>query len=104
VRSASEDQLGLVQWDIGVWLNSLCSTLRSLELYLHSVSAHGSSGVKSSRRENYVPHHQAVLIKAIKYSVSEIVSVFGQYLDLAGLEDPTADLSEKVWNAECARS
>jgi len=46
---------------------------------------------------------QSILIKAIKQAISDIVNVFGQYLDMAGLEDSTAELCQKTWDTECAR-
>lgn len=104
VKSSSEDQLGLVQWDLGLWLNSLCSTLQSLESY-HQIVASGHRHAPAAFvRQKHIISEQHTLFKALKLAICEIVHVFGPHLDMAGLEDVTADICQKVLDIECGRA
>jgi Nucleoporin protein Ndc1-Nup len=96
VKSATEDQLGLVQWDIGVWLNCLCSTLFGIEKYLQTLTDHSGHTPESFVHRKYIISEQDALIKAIRLALWEIVNEFGRHLDQAGLDSATADFCQKI--------
>jgi len=99
VRSALEDSLGLVQWDIGVLLNCLCITLTTLEKYILSRPRQTHTPLLFLQR-NVVTLEQDVVIRAIKLAVSDIVHEFGHHLDQVGLNTSAAELCQRAWDRE----
>jgi hypothetical protein len=100
VHSAAEDNLGLVQWDIGVLLNCLCSTLRTLETYTRTFQGRQKHTPQSFLQQRHLLSEQDVLVKSIKLAIQDIVSVFGRYLDQTGLDSDTADFCQRIWDKE----
>ena len=100
VRSAHEDSLGLVQWDIGVLLNCLCVTLTTLENYVRSHPCRQSHTPSVFLHRNAVTLEQDILIKTIKLAVSEIVHEFGHHLDQVGLNTSATELCQRAWDRE----
>jgi hypothetical protein len=100
VYSAVEDSLGLVQWDIGVLLNCLCLTLKTLESYPRSVGGNQKHTPQAFLQQNLLLSEQDILAKAVKLAVCDIVRVFGRYLDQTGLDSETADVCQRIWDSE----
>jgi hypothetical protein len=100
VRSAHEDSLGLVQWDIGVLLNCLCVTLTTLQTYVRSLPSRQSHSPFVFIQRNVVTLEQDILIKTIKLAISDIVHEFGHHLDQVGLNTSAAELCQRAWDRE----
>lgn len=100
VHSATEDNLGLVQWDIGVLLNCLCSTLKTLESYPRSAASNQRHTLQGFLHQTVLLSEQDILAKALKLAISDIVRVFGRYLDQTGLDSETADVCQRIWDGE----
>jgi hypothetical protein len=100
VKSAAEDNLGLVQWDIGVLLNCLYSTLKTLETYIHFFPYHQKHTPQAFLQQKHIPSEQDILIKAIRLAICDIVRQFEQHLDQIGLNSETADICQRVWEME----
>ena len=98
--SAAEDTLGLVQWDIGVLLNCLCSTLKAIENYPRIGSGNQKHTPRAFLQPKVVLFEQDILAKAIKLALCDIVRVFGRYLDQTGLDSETADVCQRIWDSE----
>ena len=100
MKSAAEDHLGLVQWDIGVLLNCLSSTLKTLEAYVRFFPYRQKHTPQAFLQQKHLTSEQDVLIKAIKLAICDIVHRFEQYLDQIGLNSETADICQRVWEIE----
>jgi hypothetical protein len=100
VHSAGEDNLGLVQWDLGVLLNCLYSTLKTLETYMRTFQGRQIHTPQAFLQQKHLLAEQDVLVKAIRLGISDIVRVFGRYLDQTGLDSDTAEFCQKIWDKE----
>lgn len=100
VRSASEDNLGLVQWDIGVLMNCLCLTLKTLENYVRLFPYRQKHTPQAFLQQKHVTSEQDIVIKAIKLAIRDIVFQFEQSLDQTGLDSEAADICQRVWEME----
>ena len=100
VRSAHEDSLGLVQWDIGVLMNCLCLTLTTLENYVRSLPCRQRHTPFVFLQRNVVTLEQDILIKTIKLAIRDIVHEFGHHLDQVGLNASAAELCQRAWDSE----
>jgi hypothetical protein len=99
VMSAEED-IGLVQYDLGVWLNCLCLTLNTLEDYMRSFPESPKHTPPFFLSRKVVLSEQDALIKAIKLAILDVVRRFEKHLNHAGLSQDTADMCQKVWEME----
>ena len=100
MKSATEDNLGLVQWDLPVFLNSLCATLKTLENYTRQFPYSQKHTPNAYLQAKDVLLEQDVLIKAIKLAIRDVVHTFGQYLNDDGLSVETAEICQKAWDME----
>jgi Nucleoporin protein Ndc1-Nup len=100
VRSALEDNLGLVQWDIGVLMNCLCLTLKTLENYVRLFPCSQRHTPHAFLQQKHVTAEQDIIIKAIKLAICDIVRQFDQSLDQTGLDSETADVCQRVWEMQ----
>ncbi len=100
VYSAAEDSLGLVQWDLGVLLNCLYSTLKTLENYPRNTRVNQIHTPAAFLQQKLLLSEQDILAKAIKVAIYDIVRVFGRYLDQTGLDSETADACQRIWDSE----
>lgn len=100
MRSATEDNLGLVQWDIGVVLNCFCLTLKTLETYVRLFPYRQKHTPRSFLQQKVVTLEQDIVIKAIKLAICDIVREFEQTLDQLGLDKGTAEVCQRVWDGE----
>ena len=100
VKSAQEDSLGLVQWDIGVLINCLCLTLTALEDYVRTRPYRPNHTPLVFLQRNVVPLEQDILIKTIKLAISDIVHEFGHHLDQVGLNTSAAEFCQRAWDRE----
>jgi hypothetical protein len=100
VRSALEDNLGLVQWDIGVLMNSLCLTLLALENYVRFFPYRQKHTPPAFLQQKHVTSGQDIVIKTIKLAICDIVRQFEQSLDQTGLDSEAADICQMVWEME----
>jgi len=99
VKSADEDTLGMVQWDLGVLLNCLCLTLKALESYVRT--PHGEIHTpKALLQRKVLLLEQEILGTSIKLAIRDIVHRFGEHLDGMGLENETAEICQSTWNSE----
>jgi hypothetical protein len=100
VKSASEDNFGMVGFDIGLSMNCLCITLKTLEQYVRCLSCHQKHTPSAFLRQRHVVSEQDTLIKAIKIAVCDIVGAFGPHLDQTGLDTEAAEICQRVWEME----
>jgi hypothetical protein len=100
VKSAAEDNLGLVQWDLGVLLNCLYVTLKALENYVARLPSWQKHTPRAFLGQKHITIEQDVLIKSIKLAVCDIVNRFGPHLDQIGLDNDVAEACQKVWDGE----
>jgi hypothetical protein len=100
VKSAHEDLLGLVQWDIGVLMNCLCLTLNTIETYVRSCPYRQSHSTGGFLLRNVVTLEQDVLIRSIKLAISDIVHEFGHHLDQVGLNNSAAEVCQRAWDRD----
>lgn len=96
MKSASEDNLGLVQWDIGVLLNCLYSTLKTVEAYVHFFPYYQKHTPRDFLQRKHITSEQDIVIKAIRLAICDIVRQFEQHLDQIGLNSETADICQRV--------
>jgi hypothetical protein len=100
VKSADEDNLGLVQWDIGVLLNCLYSTLRTLEAYVRFFPYCQKHTPRAFLQQKHITSEQDIVIKAIRLAICDILRQFEQHLDQIGLDSETADICQRMWEME----
>ena len=100
MKSATEDNLGLVQWDIGVLMNCLSLTLKTLENYVRSFPYRQHHTPYPFLQQKHVTSEQDIVIKTIKLAICDIVRQFEQSLDQTGLDSDTADTCQRVWERE----
>jgi Nucleoporin protein Ndc1-Nup len=100
LRSASEDSLGLVQWDIGVLVNSLSSTLLVLEDYVRNIRIRNVHTPPAFLSHKMVMSEQDALIRAIKLALCDLVVCFGPHLDQTGLNQISAEMCQRIWDME----
>lgn len=100
MKSASEDNLGLVQWDIGVLINCFCATIKELENYIHRFPQRHAHTPGVFLHQRHIILEQEILIRAIKLAIRDIVYVFGQDIDYTGLDGEAAKLCQRVWDME----
>lgn len=99
VKSADEDTLGMVQWDLGVLLNCLCLTLKALESYVRTPLGEIHTP-KALLQRKVLLLEQEILGTSIKLAIRDIVHRFGEHLDGMGLENETAEICQSAWNSE----
>jgi Nucleoporin protein Ndc1-Nup len=99
VMSAEED-IGLVQYDLGVWLNCLCLTLKTLEDYVRLYPEFRKHTPTSFLPRKIIFSEQDGLIKAIKLAISDVVRRFEKHLNHTGLNQETADMCQRVLELE----
>lgn len=96
MKSASEDDFGMVGFDIGLSINCLCATLKTLEQYVRCFSCHQKHTPSFFLRQRHVISEQDTLIKAIKLAICDIVGAFGPHLDQTGLNTEAAEICQQV--------
>jgi hypothetical protein len=100
IKSAYEDTLGMVQWDLGVLLNCLCMTLKTLDMYVRtSQDALRHTPQSFLQRKGFL-FEQDTLATAIKLAIVDIVRTFGKDLNGMGLESEAADICQRAWDME----
>lgn len=99
VRSAEED-IGLVQYDLGVWLNCLCLTLKTIEDYTRLFPEPQKHTPTPFLSRKVVISEQDALIKAIKVAVLHVVRTFGRDLNHTGLSQDSADMCQRLLEME----
>jgi Nucleoporin protein Ndc1-Nup len=99
VKSADEDTLGMVQWDLGVLLNCLCLTLKALESYAQTPLGQIHTP-RAVLQRKVLLLEQDILGKSIKLALRDIVHRFGEHLDGMGLENETAEVCQRTWDSE----
>jgi hypothetical protein len=90
----------MVQWDLGVLLNCLCVTLGSVESYGQTCLGRQSHTPIAFLQRKAILSEQDILAKTIRLAISDIVHVFGKYLDGMGLENDAAEICRKAWDLE----
>jgi len=70
-------------------------------MYLPAVSGHERPTEYPLPQPRYIISEQVVVMNTIKPAICDIVRVFGQYLDMSGLEGLAADVCQNVWDTEC---
>jgi Nucleoporin protein Ndc1-Nup len=100
VRSATEDTLGLVQWDIGVLINCLCLTMKILENYVCSFRVPQVHTPRAFLQQKHVTSQQDALVKSIKLAITDLVRMFGPHLDQTGLDNEAAEICQRAWEAD----
>jgi Nucleoporin protein Ndc1-Nup len=99
VMSAEED-IGLVQYDLGVWLNCLCLTLKMLEDYVRLYPEAQKHTPTSFLSRKVIFSQQDSLIKAAKLAILDVVRRFEKHLNHTGLNQETADMCQRVLELE----
>ena len=97
--SADED-IGLVQYDLGVWLNCLCLTLKMLEDYVRLYPEALTHTPRSFLSRKVIFSEQDALIKTIKLAIADVVRRFEKHLNHTGLNQETADICQRVLELE----
>jgi len=99
VMSADED-IGLVQYDLGIWLNCLCSALKTVEDYIRLFPETQNHTPTSFLSKKNLISEQDALIKAIKLAIMDVVRRFEKHLNQIGLSQEAADICQRVWEME----
>jgi hypothetical protein len=97
---SAEEDIGLVQYDLGIWLNCLCLTLKLLEDYVRLFPEAQKHIPTSFLSRKVIFSPQDALIKATKLAISDVVRRFEKHLNHTGLNQVTADMCQRVLELE----